>query len=1308
MRKSVIFTAGVLLFFILILFKTTLYAKTNEELLAEERISDTEIVIGFDDNLLQGDIDEMAASEGLQKTKKIRRLSAARYKIPAGKKASDIIKKIKGKKYRGLKYAEPVYYRTLFYVPLAVPDDYYYRNGDPYNEWNINIIKADTAWNEAAANMSVWALGNTGTVIAVLDTGMNSSHEDLASKAMAGQNFSGFGGVSDTTDNHFHGTASASVAAALVNNGLGMTGVAANPAVMPLKICNGDEGISSADAADAIIWAADHGAKVLNMSFGGYSSSIVEKNACDYAVSKGCILVAASGNDNSSLPTYPASFSNVISVGSSSRNDNKSDFSNYGQTLDCVAPAGSGYPSDQIVCASSAVDSGYGLRTGTSFSAPQVAGFAAVLASNGVAWYEAVSRIARTCDKAGAYPYVTVTGKTLGTWNRYMGYGRINFYRAMKTLVPPVMSVTDTAGKMSIAWAAPVMSDSATTGYNIYKSTDIGGPYFKINPVKITGLAYTDWDVTSGQQYYYIVKAVDSFNFETMGSVAAGGIVSGAAASKTFTPTATRTASPTRTSTATYTATPTITGTPPTSTVTRTSTVTYTSTPAPAATSGCLILDPLFNGSGIIVDNSGPYPPEKSWSTKLLIDGSGRPVVVGKRLGPLNFGMTIWRYNTDGSKDASFLGGAMSFFYGSSDCGAEGGVMDPSSGKIYTAGYIANAMAVWRINTTGIPDATFNPANGGYYAGYGAAGGTGDKAYGVDVDNMGRVLVAGTSFRSGFMLNMVLYRLTAGGLLDTSFNGGGFYTAFNTAGKGTAYDDEAFGVKVDQATNKIYVVGQSGEGSASGGSDMAIWRFNSNGTLDTSFNGSGFFTHNGAAGGNGNDVAEEVIIDSMGKVVVAGYSYDASNKFSAVLWRFNFNGTLDTTFNGTGFNSYKALYPSAGCAAYSVIQDGSGNYLLAGHADPGSDDHMTVWRAKNDGTLDTAFNGTGYFYTESLAGGTYDRAYSVKLDPSGRIMVQGRIQDASSNPNLAMFCLINQCDLPPRTATPTVTAGLALMYTVTMTVTPLPGTLTITPTITKTATVTKTTTGTPPSSTSTATPTFTVTPTVTPTGSATGSITVSATPSHTSTIAFTLTDTPTQSSPFTSTFTATMTATNTPSASGTVTVSSTRTITRTNTLTTSVTIQPTHTNTPVHTQTAFIPSQTITPSITQTAIPAATVTSTRTFTAQPTATIAPGVVAGITDTLIYPNPHNPGNIDLSIRISVTGSVSEIKIRVYTVGFRRVLEIPAGSASAGEATAAISKEQIKPLSSGIYYVVVSGVSESGKILFSKPRNLIIMH
>ena len=239
---------------------------------------------------------------------------------------------------------------------------------DPYRSYQWGLDRTTFA-------IAREAVPNEGdAVVAVLDTGIRGTHEDLSGVLVGGADFvsgSGNGLVPD----HFHGSHVAGVVAASTNNGLGVEGSGAGLRVMPIRVLNSSGSGSSSAVADGIIWAADNGADVINLSLGSTQNSMVVELAVDHAVEQGVVVIAASGNSgNAGNPVmYPAALDDVISVGAIDVDDTRASFSGYGSWLDIVAPGVS------VLSLHNSGDDAYAYANGTSMASPYVAAAAGLL-----------------------------------------------------------------------------------------------------------------------------------------------------------------------------------------------------------------------------------------------------------------------------------------------------------------------------------------------------------------------------------------------------------------------------------------------------------------------------------------------------------------------------------------------------------------------------------------------------------------------------------------------------------------------------------------------------------------------------------------------------------------------------------------------------------------------------------------------------------------------------------------------------------------------------------------------------------------
>lgn len=247
-------------------------------------------------------------------------------------------------------------------VTISEPDYFVTALEEPMQsqQWALPVIGAPSAWESLPAD-------SASVVVAVIDSGICADHPDLANRILAGYDF-----VEDDVvpqDTFGHGCAVAGVIAADGNNGIGIAGVAPNARIMPLRVLDGRGNGLYSDVAAAVVWAADHGAQIINLSLGGANQSLLLQNAIDYAIARNSIVIAAAGNTGGAV-LYPAAYAPVIAVGSVDQNLERSSFSSYGPEIDVYAPG-----SDVL---STALDGGYTTRSGTSIAAPQVAGIAAL------------------------------------------------------------------------------------------------------------------------------------------------------------------------------------------------------------------------------------------------------------------------------------------------------------------------------------------------------------------------------------------------------------------------------------------------------------------------------------------------------------------------------------------------------------------------------------------------------------------------------------------------------------------------------------------------------------------------------------------------------------------------------------------------------------------------------------------------------------------------------------------------------------------------------------------------------------------
>jgi len=204
-------------------------------------------------------------------------------------------------------------------------------------------------------------------LVAVLDTGIDQQHEDLAGKVAGSVNFTDTKTVSDRLG---HGTHVAGIIAATVNNEIGIAGAAPNARLLNVKIADDKGMVWASAAAKGIIWAVDNGAKIINMSLAIPAATPALEEAVAYAWSKGVVIIAAAGNTGTSVPTYPASCSHVIAVAATDINGSLWGRSNHGDWVSACAPG--------VEIYSALPGNSYGYKSGTSMATAYVTAVAAL------------------------------------------------------------------------------------------------------------------------------------------------------------------------------------------------------------------------------------------------------------------------------------------------------------------------------------------------------------------------------------------------------------------------------------------------------------------------------------------------------------------------------------------------------------------------------------------------------------------------------------------------------------------------------------------------------------------------------------------------------------------------------------------------------------------------------------------------------------------------------------------------------------------------------------------------------------------
>jgi uncharacterized delta-60 repeat protein len=393
-------------------------------------------------------------------------------------------------------------------------------------------------------------------------------------------------------------------------------------------------------------------------------------------------------------------------------------------------------------------------------------------------------------------------------------------------------------------------------------------------------------------------------------------------------------------------------------------------------------LDTSFDGDGKVTTD---FAGGEDIAGATAIQGDGKIVTAGYTFISGTFDFALARYNTDGSLDIAFDGDGKvtSDFAGGPDQAF--GVAIQGDGKIVAAGFAravsgTNVFALARYNTDGSLDTAFD-GDGRVTTDF---PGNNDVGNEVVIQGDGKIVVVGVAFVSGTS-DFALARYNTDGSLDATFDGDG---KVSTDFAGNA--DQALGVSI-QGDGKIVAAGVS---AVSGNNDFAVARYNTDGSLDSTFDGDGKVTTDFA----GNfDRTYGVAIQGNGRIVAAGQAF-VSGTSDFALARYNTDGSLDTTFDADG--KVTTDFGGSPDEALAMAIQGDGKIVAAGRAFVSATDDFALARYNANGSLDTIFSGDGKVTTD-FAGG-HDNARAVHIQANGRIVAAGCSPCFSANDDFAL------------------------------------------------------------------------------------------------------------------------------------------------------------------------------------------------------------------------------------------------------------------------------------------------------------------
>ncbi|WP_042197529.1 S8 family peptidase [Paenibacillus camerounensis] len=272
-------------------------------------------------------------------------------------------------------------------------------------QWNLPAIETEQGWKLSKGSKEV--------IVAVVDTGVQAAHPDLQGQLLAGYNAISGGSAPD--DDVGHGTHVTGIIGAIINNEEGVAGISWYNKILPVKALDNSGAGTTYSVAEGIIWAADNGAKVINLSLGNYADSQFLHDAIKYAYDRDVVIVSAAGNDNTERPGYPAAYEEVIAVAATNSYGERASFSNYGDYIDVAAPGES--------IASTYPDNQYAALSGTSMASPHVAALAGLIRSLNPA-----------LSNREVMELMTANAVDLGDagHDKYYGWGQVDIYKTLQ------------------------------------------------------------------------------------------------------------------------------------------------------------------------------------------------------------------------------------------------------------------------------------------------------------------------------------------------------------------------------------------------------------------------------------------------------------------------------------------------------------------------------------------------------------------------------------------------------------------------------------------------------------------------------------------------------------------------------------------------------------------------------------------------------------------------------------------------------------------------------------------------------------
>ena len=889
------------------------------------------------------------------------------------------------------------------FQPQFVPNDTYYSV-----EWFLPKIQAPSAWDTTT--------GRTNVVIAILDTGVESTHPDLVGKLVPGWNF--YDNNANTADAFGHGTGVAGVAAAASNNGIGVASLAWLCPIMPIRISNTNGVATTSLAAQGVTWAADNGAKVANISYIMTSSAVIT-TAAQYLQSKGGLLTISAGNN----ATFDTNADNafVLTVSATDQNDALSTFSNTGNNIDLCAPG----ESIKVLMGGGL----YGTGTGTSLSAPIVAGVAALVMSanpnlTGVQVQQLLKNNADDLGQPG--------------WDTSFGYGRVNAFRSVQAAIGYTGTITVTAtqgcnwtASPDVSWIT-IINGAAGTGngtvtYGVAANPtsttrtgriNVAGKVFFVTQTGIAcsfslsptsasfnlfggpgtiNITASDsicaWTATSGVPWITLLPASGSGNGAvnfTVASTSSSATRTGnlTVAGQTFVVTQTGDVTA-----------PTVTLTAPANG----STISNIFTLSATATDNSSVARVEFYRDSILAGTVLASPYNLPFQTTNITNGAH--TFYARAFDPANnqgfsFTNAVTVSNASAANTNTW---ALRFGAASSDSGQA--VAIDSSGNIIMAGYFSGAVDFGggTLTATGSSDivlATYSSA--GVHQWSERFGGTGSGSpSSVALDSGGNIFLTGSFSGS---VDFGTGTLVSAGSSDI------FLAKYSSTGTpawskrfGSTDSDLAYGVTIDPGGNALITGtfrGNVSFGGATlisagtfqtpyfpGGPDVFIAKFNTGGTHQWSEN----FTNNTAG-----DEGFGIDTDSASNIYITGYYTGTIDFGGGVLPQFGASDIYLAKFNSSGVHQWSQHFGGTGAdRGQAIAIDSSGNVFLTGiFTGVGNFGSASLTAASGYDVFLAKYSTAGALvWAKDFAGPNFELPATLAIDAGNNVLVGGYFQN---------------------------------------------------------------------------------------------------------------------------------------------------------------------------------------------------------------------------------------------------------------------------------------------------------------------------